>query len=791
LLPLAAGGDRAAIREIIERYGSLVWSLAQRSNLPDDHAEAVVHEIFVDLWRNAPRFDPETASEATFVAMIARRRLVDRRRTSTRRPQVEGFTDLVGATPPAELGSETVEAAKVLAELPIEERQALLMTASQTLSHEEVAHTTGTPVGTVKANARRGLLQIREALGAAPVSEADEARGRLVTLLADRALVGLGPSEDEELARLLVQYPEGAKLAHEIELAAAPVAIAAVSARGIYPLPDAILGRIEESAQDGMPTSVHRVPQAGAPFRGKTQLLLDDPDEKTTRRALPSDLVPSSKTGTHRRVPSARPSGPQLPHEESTLTDAKFETPRKAKEDDATEAAPVAPAQRAAPNDDTGATEPRRAAPPDGSKPSAQPASSGKQPATATAVEPVAAEDDPPTLNSDDTGAEVTTRAPSVVAPGIVATVPPIVLPKESVSRPSPPVATGPSAPEPRRAGATAPPPPNAGRAPLPPPPGIDHNEDLLKRTMQMPARPKRPSLAPPGLPKASTPSKIPIPPTDTGGARAHQGATAPPPAPLSPHASGAVPPRQGSAPSHPHLPAHHPVSPPTPQPGTVRPAMGSDPGLHLQRHPSQHAFQPIQLPAPPENTNLRRIAVAGWVAAGGALCLLLAVVVMYVRLQSTATSPAGEVAPPPPPPTVAPALSAVSPAADRDALIARAGTVRLDWTRTRDVSARQATGDVVWNFAEQRGFIRVRGLAPTDKRKTTYQLFISDSGRDDRFPVDGGLFDVEDDSTEIVLPFKPRLPITEATLFVVSLEKAGGVVVSSKARVVLTAKPN
>lgn len=168
LLPLVAGGDRQAIRACIERYGGLVWSLARRARLAEDEVEDVVQDIFVALWSNAGRFDPRIASEATFVAMIARRRIIDQRRRKQRRPETEMYDSQrsTSTLPPPEVGAEAAQAARALEQLRPEQRQVLLLTACQGLSHEEVANTTGMPLGTVKAHARRGLMRVREVLNA-------------------------------------------------------------------------------------------------------------------------------------------------------------------------------------------------------------------------------------------------------------------------------------------------------------------------------------------------------------------------------------------------------------------------------------------------------------------------------------------------------------------------------------------------------------------------------------------------------------------------------------------------
>ena len=176
LLPRVAAGDRTAVRECIERYGGLVWSLARRARLTQEEAEDVVQEIFLDVWRSAARFDATVASEPTFVAMIARRRLVDQRRQRQRQPETEPLVDsqrAASSLPAPELGAEAAQAARALEQLRPEQRQVLILTTCQGLSHEEVAQTTGMPLGTVKAHARRGLLRVREVLGAATAGTAE------------------------------------------------------------------------------------------------------------------------------------------------------------------------------------------------------------------------------------------------------------------------------------------------------------------------------------------------------------------------------------------------------------------------------------------------------------------------------------------------------------------------------------------------------------------------------------------------------------------------------------------
>jgi len=77
LLPKVARGDQTAVVECLKRYQNLVWSLARRSCVDRESAEDAVQDIFLKLWKIADRYDASVASETTFVAMIARRTLID------------------------------------------------------------------------------------------------------------------------------------------------------------------------------------------------------------------------------------------------------------------------------------------------------------------------------------------------------------------------------------------------------------------------------------------------------------------------------------------------------------------------------------------------------------------------------------------------------------------------------------------------------------------------------------------------------------------------------------------
>lgn len=171
ILQRIATGDQAAVAECLDRYGGLVWSLARRFLGPGADAEDAVQEIFVDIWKSAARFDEAAAGEATFVSMIARRRLIDRRRKLSRQKAVQfesgadAATDVqAGASEPGQsLGTadDVSAATAAIAELPPDHQRVLRLGLIQGLTHEEIARATGLPLGTVKTNIRRGLARVR------------------------------------------------------------------------------------------------------------------------------------------------------------------------------------------------------------------------------------------------------------------------------------------------------------------------------------------------------------------------------------------------------------------------------------------------------------------------------------------------------------------------------------------------------------------------------------------------------------------------------------------------------
>lgn len=125
---------------------------------------------------------------------------------------------------------------------------------------------------------------------------------------------------------------------------------------------------------------------------------------------------------------------------------------------------------------------------------------------------------------------------------------------------------------------------------------------------------------------------------------------------------------------------------------------------------------------------------------------------------------------------------------------------VQWDWIVTEDpANASGVTGDIVWSDEANRGYMRIAGLEVNNPGDQQYQLWIFDATRPEgelpqfgegllsQRPIDGGVFDITGDG-EIVIPIDAKLSVKQAAAFAVTIEPAGGVVVSDRSRVPLLA---
>ena len=170
LLERVAAGDDTAVAEVLDTYGGLVWSIARRSFRERAEAEDAVQDAFIAVWQSASKYDPAVAAEATFIAMIARRRVIDRVRKASRRPDTQPIASFdepaVEAEKATEIAEESRRVLAVIDALDPPQPEVIRHSVMDGLTHAQIAERLSLPLGTVKTHIRRGLMKVRTAMGA-------------------------------------------------------------------------------------------------------------------------------------------------------------------------------------------------------------------------------------------------------------------------------------------------------------------------------------------------------------------------------------------------------------------------------------------------------------------------------------------------------------------------------------------------------------------------------------------------------------------------------------------------
>lgn len=166
--------DQTALGLLYESLVGQVYGLALRITRRVQLAEEVVQDTFWQVWRQAPRFDPERGAVKVWVMTIARSRALDALRhidlnECNLEPETLGlFEASEDDTSPDLLiamqqGHQLHTALASLDSLP---RQLVSLAFFRGLSHDEIAGHTGLPLGTVKSHIRRALLTLQQILTA-------------------------------------------------------------------------------------------------------------------------------------------------------------------------------------------------------------------------------------------------------------------------------------------------------------------------------------------------------------------------------------------------------------------------------------------------------------------------------------------------------------------------------------------------------------------------------------------------------------------------------------------------
>ena len=173
LLGRVAQADQAALSELYDRTSHVVYGLVLYIVRDRAEAEEITLDVYMQVWRQAGRFDPERSVPSVWLCLLARSRALDRMRSRLHRDQarelpVDELESLMSAAPPPDESAAAKQEARALrlalAKIPSEQRELIELSFFRGMTHSEIATLKGLPLGTVKTRIRLGMLRLRDAL---------------------------------------------------------------------------------------------------------------------------------------------------------------------------------------------------------------------------------------------------------------------------------------------------------------------------------------------------------------------------------------------------------------------------------------------------------------------------------------------------------------------------------------------------------------------------------------------------------------------------------------------------
>jgi len=174
LVRAIAGGDERALHALYEQTHRIVFTLTMRIVGNRETAEELTVDVFHDVWRRAPAYDPASGSVLGWMLNQARSRAIDRLRFEQRKKRVPDHADASVMVTPSSGPHDVLDArdqSRLLRDalhvLTKDERQAIETAFFSELTYREVAAKFDQPLGTVKTRIRSGLEKLRQALAGA------------------------------------------------------------------------------------------------------------------------------------------------------------------------------------------------------------------------------------------------------------------------------------------------------------------------------------------------------------------------------------------------------------------------------------------------------------------------------------------------------------------------------------------------------------------------------------------------------------------------------------------------
>ena len=176
LLAGFVSGDSDATGAFLHRFRSRVYGLALAMLHDPALAEDIAQEAFVRAWKHGPSYDRRLGTVSNWLLRITRNLALDRLRR--RRKEIEivdpdvleslATPTLPSAVEDAAITSDMAAAVTAaLAQVPPEQRRALVLAAYYGRTAEEISRSEGIPLGTAKTRILLGLRKVRALLDAA------------------------------------------------------------------------------------------------------------------------------------------------------------------------------------------------------------------------------------------------------------------------------------------------------------------------------------------------------------------------------------------------------------------------------------------------------------------------------------------------------------------------------------------------------------------------------------------------------------------------------------------------
>ena len=163
--------DQSALARIYSRLGNAVYGLSRQVLKDEGLAQDVTQEIFLRLWNEPQRFDPQRGSLRSFLLREAHSRSIEKVRSEEARRQRESRSEFRERPVHRDTEDDVItsltsnEIRNALSQLPDAERSAIVLAYYGGHSYREVASVLGAPEGTIKSRIRSGLLKLSSLLG--------------------------------------------------------------------------------------------------------------------------------------------------------------------------------------------------------------------------------------------------------------------------------------------------------------------------------------------------------------------------------------------------------------------------------------------------------------------------------------------------------------------------------------------------------------------------------------------------------------------------------------------------